>query len=299
MKEKLQFLFVVQKMEDSMLLCAMLLKDGYDKSKMKSVYCWPEEPIEQLQGNDDPCLLFIDKAFVQSVPEYVNSIKKQALIMPIILVEDGLDSQTNTSDIIELGVQEVISLRELTSNYLAKAVHHAVERHHMRQQIRETAIFDILTGLYNRRGFMERANQSIAMAKRLKMNVVVLFMDIDHMKWVNDTLGHQEGDALLIETAALLRLVFRKNDVIGRIGGDEFAVLMIREHGGAAERAIYRITEWLRKYNDKRNGEYPLSLSIGKAEGSNACDLDLNKMLAQADEKMYAAKRTKRGKAPI
>lgn len=296
MKAELQFIFIVKKMEDSMLVRAMLMMAGYDKKLMTSVYRW-RDGVERAAAGNGKCLLFMDKAFAQDEPDYEGKVRELALEMPIILVEDAGANQAD-SEVIELGVQEVLSLREITSNYLAKAVQHAVERHQMRQQIRETALVDTLTGLYNRRGFFKRAEQAVAVATRLNMSVMVLFMDVDHMKWVNDTLGHQEGDVLLVEAANVLRTVFRSTDVIGRLGGDEFAVLLLRQQESAGQRATGRLQAALHKYNSKRKLSYLLSLSIGQAECLKGQPIDLEALLAQADENMYKAKKTKRGQAP-
>ena len=168
----------------------------------------------------------------------------------------------------------------------------------MRQQIRETAMFDTLTGLYNRRGFLQRAEQALCMAQRMDMNVVVFFMDVDYMKWVNDSLGHQEGDILLMETANILRAVVRKTDIVGRVGGDEFAVLILRQQAGIGERMIARLQDTLNKYNKNRKSSYPLSLSVGQAECLKGQTIDLQELLARADEKMYENKKTKRGQSP-
>ena len=296
MKAELQFIFIVHKVEDSMLLRAMLLKAGYDEKMMTSVDRWCDGIQRAAEGNGER-LLFLDKAFAKVEADYASIVREMALEIPIILVEDAIDDRADT-DIIELGVQEVLSLKELTSNYLAKAVQHAVERHHMRQQIREVSLADALTGLYNRRGFLKRAEQALAVAKRRNMNVTVVFIDVDYMKWVNDSLGHQEGDILLVEAANILRLVFRSTDVIGRLGGDEFAVLMVRQQEKSGERATERLQAALNKYNSKRNLSYPLSLSIGQAECQKGEAVNLDKLLAQADENMYKRKKAKRGHAP-
>lgn len=296
MQSELQFFIIVQKMEDSMLMRAMLIKAGYDKKMMTSVYHFCEGLQRAEEGNGMK-LLFVDKAFAEFEEDYSSIVRQRALEMPIILVEDAVDNREYT-DVTELGVQEVLSLKELTSNYLAKAVQHAVERHHMRQQIREASLVDVLTGLYNRRGFLKRAEQALAVAKRLNMSVVVVFMDVDYMKWVNDSLGHQEGDILLIEAANILRAVFRNTDVIGRLGGDEFAVLMLRKQENAGKRATERLQTALNMYNSKRNSSYPLSLSIGQAECLKGEEVNLENLLAQADENMYKEKNTKRGQAP-
>ncbi len=289
MEANLQFIFIVQKMEDSMLLRAMLMKIGYDKKMMVSVYRW-REGIQRVAEGTGKRLLFLDKVFAKSEMDYVGIVQQQALEMPIILLENAQESQEDT-DIIELGVQEVLSLRELTSNYLAKSVQHAVERHHMRQQIRETSLLDMLTGLYNRRGFLQRAEQAVTMAKRLDMNLVVFFIDVDYMKWVNDTLGHHEGDILLVETANILQTAFRRTDIIGRLGGDEFAILMLGKQENIAKKATIRLQEVLNKYNNKRNLSYSLSISVGQAECLKGQTIDLETLLSQADENMYKEKK--------
>ena len=296
MQSELQFFIIVQKMEDSMLMRAMLIKAGYDKKMMTSAYRFREGLQCAAEGNGMK-LLFLDKAFAEFEADYSSIVRQQALEIPIILVENAVDNREYT-DVTELGVQEVLSLKELTSNYLAKAVQHAVERHHMRQQIREVSLVDALTGLYNRRGFLQRAEQAVAVAKRLNMSVVVVFMDVDYMKWVNDSLGHQEGDILLVEAANILRAVFRSTDVIGRLGGDEFAVLMLRQQENAGKRATERLKTALNMYNSKRNSSYPLSLSIGQAECLKGEVVNLENLLAQADENMYKRKKAKRGHAP-
>ena len=295
MKAELQFIFIVQKMEDSMLLQAMLMKAGYNKRKMTSVYRW-FDGIQRARAYEGMCLLFMDKAFEKTEPDYSNIVRKEAEKRPIILVEEAVDNQAG--DMLRLGVQEVLSLRELTSNYLEKAVQHAIERHHMRQQIRETALLDSLTGLYNRCGFMEKAEQAVAVSKRLGMSASMVFIDVDYMKWTNESFGHEEGDLLLVEVANLLRGVFRRTDVIGRLGGDEFAVLAMRKTEHAGKSPTVRLKEVLDRYNNRRKQPYPLSISIGQAEYKEGETLDIKDLLTQADKNMCKISQNKKGKTP-
>jgi PAS domain S-box-containing protein len=115
---------------------------------------------------------------------------------------------------------------------LLQSVYHDItERKRMERAMQTMSLTDELTGLYNRRGFMTLAEQQLKVAKRERVSVVLLFIDVDGMKAANDHLGHQEGDALLIAAARVLRKSFREADLVGRLGGDEFAVLSYARHG--------------------------------------------------------------------
>ncbi len=94
-----------------------------------------------------------------------------------------------------------------------------------RKSLLALSLVDDLTGIYNRRGFSALAQQELKKANRIKRGMLLLFADVDDLKKINDSLGHQEGDLALIETANLLKETFREPDIIARIGGDEFVVL--------------------------------------------------------------------------
>src|SRR5947199_565679 len=94
----------------------------------------------------------------------------------------------------------------------------------MEDEIHDLSLRDELTGLYNLRGFQLFAEQALRLTQRSQLPFSVLFVDLDHLKKINDTLGHAVGSAYLIETGLLLQQTFRETDVIARIGGDEFAI---------------------------------------------------------------------------
>jgi diguanylate cyclase (GGDEF)-like protein len=114
------------------------------------------------------------------------------------------------------------------------------ERKRMEAEIREMSLRDLLTGLYNRRGFITLAEQQLKAANRAHRPLQLTFADCDRLKWINDTLGHKEGDKALIDTAQILRQTFRESDIIARLGGDEFAILSIdtadMKHGELLQR---------------------------------------------------------------
>ncbi|MFL5479862.1 MAG: diguanylate cyclase [Gemmatimonadaceae bacterium] len=149
---------------------------------------------------------------------------------------------------------------------------------------------DELTGLPNRRAFIALSDQALKLAMRLEHDVLMIFIDVDHLKYINDTFGHLAGDRALIDTARVLRESCREADIIARLGGDEFVALMMVDSDQTAELVCDRIRTRVAQHNEEVDREYDLSLSVGatrsKAEGTVLADL-----LAQADMALYERKR--------
>jgi diguanylate cyclase (GGDEF)-like protein len=146
---------------------------------------------------------------------------------------------------------------------------------------------DALTGLYNRAFF----DEEMARLERERLNLVSIIMaDMDDLKAVNDRYGHAAGDELLRRAAIVLRDSFRGEDIVARIGGDEFAVLLPNISMQAATMAIVRIQNNLKAQNEAKT-DLPLSISLGVStikEGQTLSD-----GLRQADENMYQVKHKK------
>ncbi len=172
------------------------------------------------------------------------------------------------------------------------------ERKRMEEKLQTLSITDELTGLYNRRGFFTFANQELKRSNRMKEGVLLLYSDLDYLKAINDGFGHEKGDQLLVNTANLLKDIFRESDIIARIGGDEFVILSIGNIHKDVETLRVRLEKGIENYNQKRDHIFKMSISIGivycKQEGS--CSID--EMLAQADQLMYENKRNK-GKSQL
>ena len=158
-------------------------------------------------------------------------------------------------------------------------------------QLRNQALVDELTGLYNRRGFMLLAQQQLKLANRTKMGMLLLFADLDNLKSINDALGHHKGDLALIETANILKKTFREPDIIARIGGDEFGVLAVEGRKDSAEMLMRRLQNGLDIHNSKRKRRYRLSLSMGIERHDPECPCSIDELLAAADSLMYEQKR--------
>lgn len=166
------------------------------------------------------------------------------------------------------------------------------------ERLRQLSLTDDLTGLYNRRGFLALAEQQTRIASRGKKPMMVISADLDGLKAINDSFGHKEGDAAIVDTARILRESFRNADLVARMGGDEFAVLLT---GGEAafdgEQLDARLQEFVEKHNESNARPYRLSLSAGFAQVDAGEAQTFEEWLHQADAMMYVQKKRKRGLA--
>jgi diguanylate cyclase (GGDEF)-like protein/PAS domain S-box-containing protein len=166
------------------------------------------------------------------------------------------------------------------------------ERRRTEAMLRSLSLTDELTGLKNRRGFLAAAEQNFKLAVRRDMGLFMCFIDLDGLKQINDSLGHERGDQAIITTAEILRAGFRAHDILARWGGDEFAVLALDVTNSCSEESFAaRLRETLEYFNAKAGSSVQLSFSVGVVR----CDLNqiysLNELINLADEKMYAQKR--------
>ena len=153
---------------------------------------------------------------------------------------------------------------------------------------------DELTGVLNRRGFVSVSNYVVKAAERANTNLVVLFFDLDGLKTVNDTLGHEAGSEMLKRFAGLLKGIFRKSDIIARIGGDEFAVLTTLDRDEISKITL-RISETAQADNAAHDAK--ISYSVGFAPLEKGAENALEEAMAVADGFMYQQKRTKEGRS--
>jgi diguanylate cyclase (GGDEF)-like protein/PAS domain S-box-containing protein len=167
------------------------------------------------------------------------------------------------------------------------------ERRQMEDRLAELSLVDELTGLYNRRGFQILARQELKVADRLKQRLALLYVDLDGMKRINDTWGHQAGDEAMRDTAQLLKSTLRASDVIARYGGDEFVGLVLETKEDSGEDLLHRLTDNLKAHNLQTTRPYPLSLSLGITRYDPAQPGSLEDLLEAGDRLMYAQKQHK------
>ena len=167
------------------------------------------------------------------------------------------------------------------------------EKKELEAKLQTMSMADELTNLYNRRGFFTVSEQQLKMANRINREILCFFIDLDRMKWINDTLGHKEGDNALIGAANILRETFREADVIGRIGGDEFAVLAVGTNEISVEVLMERLQKHVDNYNAQEERPYKLSLSIGVTCCSFLHQQSIDELMSAADALMYEKKKEK------
>jgi two-component system cell cycle response regulator len=216
-----------------------------------------------------------------------EKVKKVKPHMAVIIMT-GLIDEFSYEDAMEAGASDFIK-KPFTLKELIARIEHA----QMRENLYSISLHDDLTGLYNRRGFFTLAEHRLKVAKRQQEGFFMLYADLDNLKGINDTLGHQKGDWALIDTANILQETFRDCDIIARIGGDEFVVMPIGTTGDNVEIIIGRLQKAVEMDNAKCKRDYELSISAGTAYFDPLSPCTIDELLSQADRWMYEQKRSK------
>jgi diguanylate cyclase (GGDEF)-like protein/PAS domain S-box-containing protein len=205
------------------------------------------------------------------------------------------DLPLETSDGRRINVEFVSNVYIVDSKRVIQCnIRDITERKKMEEKLITLSITDPPTGLYNRRGFIMFAEQQLKLSDRTKRGMLLFFTDLDGMKWINDTLGHEVGDRALMEVADVLKETFRSSDIIARMGGDEFAILAIDYTDINSEIITRRLQNLIDMHNNQENRKYRLSVSVGCSfyDPENPCSID--ELMAEADKLMYEHKRSKK-----
>lgn len=286
---------------------SILLIDGnqdkallYQKLLNKSPYLPPIEKITYLSTLEEALCLLDKETFDLVIVDLFLSdssgletfllLQKVISEIPIIVLTRSGD-ETLAFDAIGLGAEDYLLQNEMNLYTISRAIRNALERHPFKESLKTLTYTDDLTKLYNRRGFFSLSEQQIEIAKREQRGFYLFLIDVDHLKDINDTFGHKAGDLALIGAAECIKNAFRSSDIVGRIGGDEFAVLAI----GADENEDVKIKMHLRKtiqaFNREQSYPYNLSLSIGSAYFDASYNPSLSDLLEMADSKLYEEKK--------
>ncbi len=217
--------------------------------------------------------------------QFVKGIQNTYIEYPI-LTKEGREVWIGQSTQLITGDGHVVGFQAMARDIM--------DRKRMEAEIFALSITDQLTGLHNRRGFLSLAGQQLKLAERNKNGMLLFFADLDGLKWINDTLGHEEGDRALTEAATVLKETFRTSDIIARMGGDEFAALAVDIT--AASSAIFtdRLQSLVETRNNQENRKYRLSISVGCSyyDPEHPCSID--ELTASADKLMYEQKQNKK-----
>ncbi len=213
-----------------------------------------------------------------------------------IVVLTGRDDEDLAVSAVREGAQDYLIKGHIDRELLVRVIRYACERHRLMAELESLALMDVLTGLYNRRGFVTIAEEQMKLARRMGHSVALAFVDLDGMKGINDNLGHEAGDQALVATASILKSTFRASDVIARLGGDEFIILAIGADKGATDRLLKRLQKVLIHYNGRASSSLPLSLSVGFAyyNPTTSAPTSIEQLITRADQEMYADKQSHR-----
>ncbi len=206
-----------------------------------------------------------------------------------IIVLTGHDDQTVALSAVKTGAQDYLVKGKLDRELLLRSMQYSIERKRYQEQLEYQANYDALTGLPNRNLLRDRLRQSV-FAQRFVRSIGVVFLDIDHFKFVNDSLGHNTGDKLLQNVAERLTETVRDGDTVARLGGDEF-ILVLNDQPGqeVIYRAMQRIMNRVAEPIDIDGQELMVTCSAGISlypqDGP-----DVETLLKNADAAMYQAK---------
>ena len=234
----------------------------------------------------------------------LNASKKQNLVSQILLSfkQENFDlwngemlcpSKNGRIILVKLEITRIINQNNLTTNFFTTLIDVTAQRKNERH-IMQIAHYDALTGLSNRVIFLDRLAQSLSESKRYKRHAILFFIDLDKFKTVNDSLGHDAGDAVLKETAKRLLSVTRKEDVVARFSGDEFSILLSSED--SHEKALYTSSMVAKKLINEISRAYffkSREVFIGSSIGITIFPEDGNNselLLKNSDIAMYEAK---------
>lgn len=208
-------------------------------------------------------------------------------IYGILLCELNTENITSMYS-VSLHVGSALQFIELTMNQ--RAIEEQLKkRNNLLNMMSEE---DALTGLYNRRGFFENAMLCLEQGKG--QYIFCIYADLNNLKQINDQFGHKEGDFAIRKVAEYLQGGLRDTDIVGRIGGDEFAALAVIPSEDMGERLEQRIKGIEKRFNDASDKDYYVETSIGYATFRWREKMSIQDMLSQADKMLYENKKNKR-----
>lgn len=225
--------------------------------------------------------------------ETLTSIQEHNIETPMVILTD-LDDEDFAEQALQLGFEEYVPKSALKSSRIDWQIKQAVERHKITRSYYERATVDALTKIHNRAYFDEVLERAVSEHDRSGEAMALALIDVDNFKILNDEQGHSAGDRALKALGDTLNACKRKEDIAARVGGDEFALLMVytKERTGAAY-LIERIRSHFQDFASKAGLNFVPTLSIGVAW--HAPPMTPEKLYEKADKAMYQAKKMGKG----
>jgi len=282
-------LLLVEEDPKEALVIKNMLEDGLQNQFTLEHSLSLSNALELIQRNPFQAIILDshlpDGKSFESIPQFIQYCPGAP-----ILILSGVEEEDQAIQAVKSGAQDYLIKGQTSSSTLCRAIRYAMERHRATQRITQLAQYDHLTGLANRGLFYERLNCAVARCHRNDTAIALMFLDLDHFKDINDTLGHEYGDSLLKTVATRIKKCIREIDTGVRLGGDEFAVLLeqivsIEDVASVAQRILHLLAQPVIIRQHQLHVTGSLGITIYPWDCANPQEL-----LSHADAAMYRAK---------
>lgn len=255
-----------------------------------------------LDGNADGIVIVNKEGYVQYVntaAEFLFGRNEEEMVGNNFGFPLATDKKAEVSIIHKSGARIIMEMHVVQIEWLGDTAYLAslrdvTERKKKEERLYSLSITDDLTGLYNRRGFFSLAERHVNTLDETDKGFLILFIDLDGLKEINDTLGHLIGSQSLVDTAEVLRETFRDSDIKARFGGDEFVILVKETSENGADLIKRRLRKNIDSFNKSETRPYALSMSVGAAHYNPSKPATLKELVDNADRLMYEDKQGKR-----
>jgi diguanylate cyclase (GGDEF)-like protein len=221
------------------------------------------------------------------------AVHNHSPFLPVVMIT-ALDDSSIATRAVREGAQDYLVKGDLDVNNLIRSLRYAIERKRSLVEFELKMLTDELTGLYNRRGFLHLAAQQLRLSRRTHKKLALIYLDMDNLKAINDSHGHQSGDQALIELGTMLKQTFRESDIVARIGGDEMVVLAINVEAGGVEAITKRLSRNIDRLSQDDGRKFSILVSWGMVNFDPENPITLDELLERADTEMYVQKRRKK-----
>jgi diguanylate cyclase (GGDEF)-like protein len=293
MKSRLVNLLLIEdNLADTHLLKALLM-DAVPGKHVVTVAENANEAIKLLESSDFDIVLTDLSLPDTTGMEIINRIQEVNTKIPVVVLSGDTDANL-ALQIVQMGAQDYLVKGQGDGHLISRVIDYSIERKKDMLELSHIANYDSLTGLANRLLFRERLNRALIRADRNKTLVALFVIDLDRFKNVNDSLGHDAGDQLLIEVANRLKKSTRENDTVARMGGDEFTIIMedIKNIDDAVIIADKVLDNMKQSFNIKSHDIF-VTPSIGITVYP-IDDTDASHLFVNSDSAMYQAKQAGR-----
>jgi two-component system cell cycle response regulator len=215
-------------------------------------------------------------------------IRHEAPGVPLVILS-GLEDQAIAVEAVRRGAQDFLVKGRFNGGVLSRTLRYAIERHRLQSQIVALSLTDDVTGLSNRRGFEARVLDDLRRAKRQQGELSLGFARVTGLEAINEQYGRAEGDRVVRDAAAILRATFRETDVLARMGGDRFTILLRDGAPNSTERAQRRLAEHLDDYNASPGKPFRISIRLGFWRQVPSQAETVENLLLSADAALHSA----------